>query len=207
MSKVFAWSPCAKVEVPAPFTSRRPVVVAFLVTVRSPPMVDEAFVMKPDENVVSPEIAAVDEAESTPCTLRFWLKVDEALERRPDPSVVKPPMLAVLEAERAPLIFTLLVKVLEALEMRPPAALKRPEKAPVEEAESAPVAPIVKSGWLVESTKRRMSPLCPRVVEARIKVPLVEVAKKFTRALLAWSACAVVEVPTKILSAVVVGAK
>ena len=170
MSRVFAWTPPAKVEVPLPFTSMRPVVVALPVTVKSPMRVEELCVMKPELSVARPEKMAVDEAESAPCMFKLEAIVDEA----------------------------------DAI--NPPSKIERPETDSVLDADNAPVAPITKSGALVESTNRRMSPLCARVVEAKMRVPVVLVAKRVKRAF-RFRLAAVVVVPMKIESAVVVGAR
>ena len=116
------------------------------------------------------------------------------------------PKTAVDEALNAPAMLNVPATVEDAEEMNPPSNMERPDTARVDEAESAPVAATVKSDVFVESTKRRMSPVCESVVEARMSVPSVEVAKRLKSAfwLRAWL---VVVVPTKMLREVVVGAR
>ena len=128
------------------------------------------------------------------------------LTRTPESSVRRPAKAPVEEAERAFAMLRLALIVEDAVAMKPESRVRRPEKAPVEEPESAPAASMTKSGLLVESTKRSMSPVCASVVEAKMRVPSVEVAKRLKSAFV-WSAAAVVEVPMNILSAVVVGAR
>ncbi len=93
-----------------------------------------------------------------------------------------PAIAAVDEAEKASCTFRLPAIVVEPVDISAPSKMARPEKAEVDEADSAPDAAMVKRDVLVESTKRSMSPVCERVVEASIKVPSVEVAKILKRA-------------------------
>ena len=140
------------------------------------------------------EVAVVESMSRAPAAMLMpaWVKVEEAV-----PLTVRmEPMSAVEEAEKAPPTSRESVMVEEAEEMRPESKTERPSTLSVEEASRAPVAPIAKRRFAPESPKMRMSPVCPSVVEARIKAPSVEVAKRVRRELVALSAAAVVDVPT-----------
>ena len=69
----------AKVDVPVPFDSKSPVVVAPAVERNSPMTVEDAFAIKPSVRVRRLAIDAVEEAERWPVTFRLLLRVEEAV--------------------------------------------------------------------------------------------------------------------------------
>ena len=75
--------PPAKVLVPEPLLSNRPVVVAPETARNSPFTVEEALLMNPESKVARSPKAAVLEALSAPATLRLLFTVDEAARMRP----------------------------------------------------------------------------------------------------------------------------
>ena len=157
-------SPLEKVEVPVPFTSMMPDVVALPTTVKSPICVDEEFDILPPSSVRSPLKTPVDEAEKASCTFRLPAIVVEPVDISAPSKMARPEKADVLDAENAPLMFKLLTNVDDADDISPPPDL------------------ILNSVVLVESTKRRKSPVWFSVDEASINIPSVEVAKILKRA-------------------------